>query len=196
MILDCLGNEATPRARSLCPSCGGALIAKCGRVVTWHWAHEAADCDPWSEPESAWHIGWKRHFAARGARIEVVMGPHRADVVTASGHIIELQAGYLSVDEIAEREAFYGEALTWLYRCHWTERLHFGPRGFWWKHGAKAMTTHRRPVFWDLGDELVRVSLNLVEQRELLAWDSERQVGTYCTTGHRVLGRVEQRVAR
>ena len=194
MILDRDGQEATPRSRSTCPSCDGRLIAKCGRINTWHWAHEAADCDPWSEPESEWHLGWKRHFAAQGARIEVVMGPHRADVVTQKEQIVELQAGYLSVDEIAEREQFYGEALTWLYRCHWSERLQFGRRGFWWKHGAKAMTTHRRPVYWDLDGELMRVSLNLVERREYLGWNDEAGHAITYVAGHRVLGRVTRRV--
>lgn len=34
--------------RSICPTCAGALLAKCGALVIPHWAHIAArDCDPW-----------------------------------------------------------------------------------------------------------------------------------------------------
>jgi len=193
MMLDRYGLEASPGARSECSMCGGRLLAKCGQIVSWHWAHETLDCDPWAEPESEWHLGWKRYFASHGARIEVVMGNHRADVVTADGQIVELQSDYLSVEAIAAREEFYGERLTWLYRCHWSERLQYGRRGFWWKHGSKAMTQHQRPVWWDLDDELIRVDVNLVEQRELLAWDPVANVGHYAVSGHRVLGRVLQR---
>jgi competence CoiA-like predicted nuclease len=134
--------------------------------VTRHWAHIARECDPWAQPETEWHRGWKLHFLRAGAHIEVVMGErreHRADVLLPNGRVIELQSGFLSVEQIAEREAFYGQRLVWLYRCDWQERLHFGRRGFWWKHGAKSMARHIRPVWWDCLDEgeVVRVSLGL-----------------------------------
>lgn len=168
---------ATPRARGTCPGCDQTLIAKCGQIVTWHWAHENADCDPWSEPESEWHRGWKQHFVGLGDAVEVVMPPHRADIVTATGFTIELQSDYLPLEAIAARETFYGPRLRWLYRCHWGDRLHFGRSGFWWKHGAKSMTHHRRPIWWDMGDELIQVTLTLVTNDE----------------GERVLGRVLRR---
>lgn len=159
MLFDKYGNEATYGARSLCPSCDGALIAKCGRIISNHWAHVAAECDPWSEPESQWHLAWKRWYRdERGADVEVVKGRHRADVVLPTGKVVELQSTYLSVNDIVERESFYGD-MVWLYRCHWRDRLQFGRRGFWWKHGSKAMAAHRRPVWWDMGDELWRVEL-------------------------------------
>lgn len=183
MLLDRFGMEATPQARSECPGCSGRLVAKCGPIVTWHWAHETADCDPWAEPESQWHIDWKHRLAALGAAIEVVMPPHRADAVLPSGQIVELQAGYLSADDILAREGFYGDRLSWVYRCHWGDRLHHGRHGFWWKNGAKSMTTHRRPVWWDMGNELIRVSLGLV--------DVDDQYGF--AAGQRVLGRVHER---
>ena len=174
MIYDIYRQRATPRSKSTCPSCGNALIAKCGSLVTWHWAHKASECDAWSEPESAWHISWKEHFEEQfGAQTEQVMGPHRADIVI-DGQVIELQYGFLSADEIAEREAFYGPSMAWIYRCTWHERLHFGRRGFWWKHGSKAMTTHRTSVLWDMGTTLWQVRLNLVYDEYS---DSERVVG-------------------
>lgn len=178
MILDRYGSEARPGERSACPSCTGQLIAKCGTIVTWHWAHDVADCDPWSEPESEWHLDWKRYYRdVRGATIECVRPPHRADVVLTSGIVVELQAGYLDAEQIARREAFYGSDMVWLYRCHWADRLHYGERGFWWKHGAKSMATHRRPVWWDMGDELIRVRLNVVSND-----DVERVLGRVVDT--------------
>jgi len=92
MLFDHTGSLATPGARSTCPGCGGELVAKCGRIVTWHWAHLAADCDPWSEPESEWHRRWKFWFLSHpGVRVEVPMAEHRADVVLADGRIVELR---------------------------------------------------------------------------------------------------------
>jgi competence CoiA-like predicted nuclease len=29
------------------------MIAKCGRIYIWHWAHDGSDCDPWHEPEAS-----------------------------------------------------------------------------------------------------------------------------------------------
>jgi hypothetical protein len=159
--------------RSSCPSCDAELIAKCGHIVSWHWAHIAADCDPWSEPESEWHIGWKDRFEAAGATVEVVMGEHRADVVTPDGGIVELQGGYLPAEDIVQREAFYGPTLTWIYRCHWRDRLQFGRYGFWWRNGAKSMTLHQQPLWWHVGDELWNVRLSLITRDD----DSERVLG-------------------
>ena len=138
------------------------MIPKCGPIVCWHWAHRVLDCDPWSEPETTWHRTWKHH----GYETEVVLRHgdevHRADIVTITGLVIELQSGYLSADAIAARERFYGR-MWWLYHATWTDRLHFGRYGFWWKHGAKSMARHERPVHWDLGDEVWLVSVGLSE---------------------------------
>ena len=161
--------EATPGARSACPSCDGPLIAKCGSILAHHWAHVAADCDPWSEPESQWHLTWKQWFLDhRDANVEVVLGRHRADVVLPSGKVVELQADYLNADQIADRESYYGRNMMWLYRCHWRERLHFGRKGFWWKWGSKSMARHRRPVWWDVGGELWLVDIDVASNGRVL----------------------------
>lgn len=188
MIYDSNRDRATPGSRSSCPSCGGPVVAKCGRLVAWHWSHLSTDCDPWSEPESQWHLGWKDHFESLGAQTEVRMPPHRADIIDTNGRIIELQSSYLGSEDIAARELFYGPSLTWLYRCHWGDRLQFGRRGFWWKHGSKAMATHRRPVWWHVDDELWRVDVSAVPQREYVATIDGQRV--YVEDGTRILGRV------
>ena len=159
--------EATKHAVGVCPSCRAPVIPKCGPIVTWHWAHEAQDCDPWAEPETEWHLGWKR----LADRSEVVMRQHdqihRADIVTAAGVVVELQSQYLDVASIRAREAFYGR-MVWLYRVTWADRLHFGTKGFWWKHGSKAMAMTQRPLYWDFDDgTIVRVRIGLVGTRVL-----------------------------
>jgi|LakMenE01Jun11ns_1017448.scaffolds.fasta_scaffold9882139_3 hypothetical protein len=101
---------ATPGARGECPGCDGELIAKCGSIVQWHWAHTIADCDPWSEPETEWHVKWKDCFPKEFQ--EVVVDNHRADVLVAS-HAIEFQHSPISYDDIREREMHY-DRLTWV----------------------------------------------------------------------------------
>lgn len=106
--------EASPGLAGTCPSCGHPCRPKCGKVNVWHWAHHArADCDPWSEPMTEWHRGWQ--LAVPPERREVVMGPHRADIVTASGGVVEVQHSSVPVDVIAAREEFYGERMAWIF---------------------------------------------------------------------------------
>ena len=106
--------EAAPGLAGTCPSCGHPCRPKCGKLITWHWAHYArADCDPWSEPMTEWHLGWQR--AVPSERREVVMGPHRADILTASGGVVEIQHSTIPVDTITEREEFYGQQMAWIF---------------------------------------------------------------------------------
>jgi competence protein CoiA len=106
--------EASPGLTGTCPPCGHPCRPRCGQVNVHHWAHHArADCDPWSESESAWHRGWK--LAVPAERREVIIGRHRADVVTASGGVVELQHSAISPDVIEAREQFYGERMAWIF---------------------------------------------------------------------------------
>jgi len=104
---------ATPGASGICPACNGSVLAKCGEIVLWHWAHKSRDCDHWSEPESEWHLGWKRRFPPDWQ--EVVIGPHRADVKTPFG-ILEFQKSSISLAKIKAREQFYG-SMAWVIDC-------------------------------------------------------------------------------
>lgn len=156
--------EATPGAVATCPQCSGALHAKCGQLVTWHWAHLAgADCDPWAEHETDWHIEWKRHCP----QTEVVFtrgSTHRADGVTASGVVVEFQHSPISVYEIREREAFYGRMI-WLFDVRepfsegrlavWETR---GRKWLEWKHHRRAIAECEKPVFLDTGVSIIRVN--------------------------------------
>jgi hypothetical protein len=96
--------------------CKEKLIPKCGRIVTHHWAHRGADGDSWREPETEWHRYWKRLVPPEYSEVTIERNGtrHRADIATKSGIVIELQHSPLAVDEIAEREAFYGKMI-WLF---------------------------------------------------------------------------------
>lgn len=154
-LIDGQRRPAAPGLRGTCPGCGGPVIAKCGTILVWHWAHEAADCDPWSEPESAWHLGWKAAFSR--SRTEVVIGPHRADVVTPRDIVVELQHSPISPEEIEEREQFY-DRMVWLfdgraYRKHFEMRRKGDVHTFRWKHPRKSVWTCEKTVFLDFGPE-------------------------------------------
>lgn len=93
------------------------MIAKCGTLKAWHWAHQAKRvCDPWWENETEWHRAWKNEFPSNWQ--EVVHRAedgerHIADVKTDDGWVIEFQHSYLKPEERQARNAFY-QKLVWV----------------------------------------------------------------------------------
>jgi competence protein CoiA len=118
-----------PGGRGLCPTCRGAVIAKCGHINTRHWAHEVAEeCDSWSEGIGPWHISWQD--IVRPEFVEVAMGQHRADMIGDGRVVIELQHSPINPEEIEERERFY-KRMIWLFdaTCRFAG-IHSGERFF------------------------------------------------------------------
>lgn len=119
-LLDSKRVTALPELRSsiaLCPLCKTPLVAKCGDIKIWHWAHKAffTDCDTWHQGETEWHIQWKSLFPEDTR--EVVIGDHRADVKLGQT-ILEFQHSYLSHKEFTERENYYhslGLNVVWIF---------------------------------------------------------------------------------
>lgn len=153
--------EAHPGARALCPGCAERVIAKCGDLITWHWAHEVgAKCDPWTEGETEWHRRWKRIALDFGCRIEVTFRDgdewHRADVVRRDGVIVELQHSPLGIGEALDREQFYRRhgGLVWLWDARdtwWTRLIPDGDR--WrWDNPNEAVASLGSVQFWDYSD--------------------------------------------
>lgn len=102
--------EAQRGLTAICPICGDPVIAKCGDIRIWHWAHPGGlTCEPWWE-ETEWHRGWKDEFpkdcqevchrSESGER-------HIADVKTESGIVLEFQHSFLHREERDAREDFY-----------------------------------------------------------------------------------------
>jgi hypothetical protein len=60
-----------------------------------------------------WHLGWQA--AVPPERREVVIGSHRADIVTASGGVVEIQHSPITAAVIAAREEFYGSRMAWIF---------------------------------------------------------------------------------
>lgn len=161
-------------ARASCPCCDAPVIAKCGEIVSHHWAHESAeDCDHWHSWETDWHRGWKMRFP-EGCR-EIVMGErrqHRADVRLPSGAVVEFQSKGLSPEEFEERERFYG-VMSWIFdasepfsegrirlrenasREHSNEHgvTHIAPNTlFAWASSWRSIWHASQPKYLDLGD--------------------------------------------
>ena len=115
MLLDFARQKATPVfRRSACPCCRMELIAKCGSLKRWHWAHVSKiDCDYWSEGLSAWHLAWQDRVKESCQEV-VIRGEHRADICLSTGQVIELQHSPISPEDIEERERFYGNML-WIF---------------------------------------------------------------------------------
>lgn len=104
--------EATPRAKGRCPNCKSELIAKCGRVKVWHWAHKGnPPCDPWWESKTKWHRTWKSCFPREWQEVSHIDSStgekHIADIKTPSGLIIEFQHSPIKLEERTAREKFY-----------------------------------------------------------------------------------------
>jgi len=156
---------ATRGAEGYCPTCRDKLVAKCGELVVPHWSHYARpDCDDWFEPETEWHQAWKRHWPAE--QVEVVVGPHRADVL-ADDTVIEFQHSLISTTEIREREDFYTAEvgnMVWVFDAQpYRSRvdIHRYPNRrarFVWRHWRPSHGKCAQPMFWDFGpDTMLRV---------------------------------------
>src|SRR5882724_2105651 len=67
--------EAQPNLSGECCGCGAPMVARCGDIRVWHWAHRSGRaCDPWQENETEWHRAWKDRFPAEWQEIV-----HRAE---------------------------------------------------------------------------------------------------------------------
>ncbi len=154
--------RATPEAQAICPECLAPVIAKCGVINIWHWAHRRrANCDIWGEHETKWHLDWKSRFPAECVEVLIERdgSRHRADIYTPRGLVIELQHSALSPEEIAEREAFYRNML-WVFDVsepYDEDRLDFRNKGqyhtFRWKMPRKHISCVRQgTAHLDTGD--------------------------------------------
>lgn len=155
---------AMPGLQAHCDICDGKVVPKCGQIVVWHWAHETVqDCDPWAEPVTQWHADWEAKFPVECR--EVRIGNHRADIRLPNDRIIELQHSGISVDEIEEREKFYGN-MAWIFDAvdaaekgrldlrikDWTAAPGLKHCSFRWRYPRRSVFFCHKPVFFDIGN--------------------------------------------
>jgi hypothetical protein len=158
-----------PGARAICIDCHATLIAKCGEINRWHWAHPgSAICT--GEGEGAWHLAWKHWAHSEGAQVEIEKHPHRADIMWPDGRIWECQTNYTDAATIRKREDHYGDDLTWIYRWlpgRWNRLWNVGEGWFKWARPAPSMALHERPIVWHHLDRLYDVTVKLTHDGEV-----------------------------
>lgn len=153
--------KANPNQKALCPTCREEVIAKCGNINIWHWSHKAdTDCDSWGEGETGWHIGWKNEFPKEMQ--EVVVGEHRADIKLPSGKVIELQNSSISSEDIQKRENYYANMIWLINGYELWQGFEIRPKEdnlitFRWKYPAKSWWVSKRPIYLDLGNQIILI---------------------------------------
>lgn len=177
---------AQPGSPGVCPGCHEPVIAKCGEIVTWHWAHAPGTlsaCDQWTEPETDWHLGWKAAALEAGCRVEVTMRDgdewHRADILRPDGVIVEVQHSSLGIGEAGERENFYRShgGLIWVWDArerYWPSVERWDDR-YTWRQPSQTIASLRAPLYWDTEDGLRRITEMSMRWGELgfSAWPVE-----------------------
>ena len=123
--------EAQPGLSGKCQHCGGVMLAKCGEINVWHWAHRGTRiCDGWWEPETEWHRTWKDQFRSEWQEIPQWSDngeKHVADVKTDRGMVLEFQRSHLRKEERESREIFY-QNMVWV--VYGLRRVRDRPRFF------------------------------------------------------------------
>lgn len=155
-----------PGGKAICPICKDTVMAKCGVINAWHWAHiNKGECDPWAENESEWHLSWKRLFPKANTEVPVwdvfLNMHHRADIRLNDGTVVELQHSSISVGEIIVRQRVYKKTI-WVFDVkeaydnkHFDFRLKQGSTfTFRWRWPVKHIA-HASQVCLDLGDGYV-----------------------------------------
>ena len=119
-----------------CEICSNILIPKKGNIKVHHYAHKSSDiinCDDWaprfkSDGDHHWHLQWQYFFKNNNyGDIECVIKKeldnklicHRADIITQTNYIVEIQHSNISDKDVVKREEFYGDNLIWIIngRC-------------------------------------------------------------------------------
>ena len=162
-VVDGIRRKPFRDGKGECQICGQAVTACCGEIVTHYWRHDSlADCDPWSEGITQWHLNWQDLVAEEFREVPLPTLPekpiHRADIRTAAGKIIEFQHSFLSPEEIREREHFYGN-MVWVFDAtnNRFAALPSGDRVFFSLNTTKHIQVCQKPVFLDFGRFIVEV---------------------------------------
>ncbi|UKE57726.1 competence protein CoiA [Xanthomonas translucens] len=116
-LVDGVRSLPSAGAKGECPTCGSAMIAKCGPKVIHHWAHKGRlECDPWWEGMTQWHLDWQANWPLECREINHKAPDgeiHRCDVKTQSGIYVEIQHSAMTDAERQSREDFY-QNMVWI----------------------------------------------------------------------------------
>ena len=102
-----------------CPKCDTELVAKCGKIRAFHWAHKnKLQCDDWMEDDNEWRDSWLNEFEDDWQESLIDRGgvSHFADSETDKNTIILLHQSRLTPEIIREREDFYRTPV-WIFNA-------------------------------------------------------------------------------
>ena len=153
-----------------CPICEEKLIPKCGRINIRHWSHTTFSEHCEHERETKWHLEWKSLFNINNVEVVVNKNDKRklTDAKLKNGLCVEFQHSPISVDEILEREKFYGNMI-WVFDCrdaYNENRILLRRRreysgsdlmSFRWLHAKKNIAYTTKPTYLDLGEHILRL---------------------------------------
>ena len=118
-LIDGTRQEATKGAKGQCLCCGADVIAKCGKIRCWHWAHKNNKECPYSkkEPKTQWHLDWQNYFPKEWQEVRCIEEQtgeiHIADIKTPNGLVVEFQHSAINSEERLSREQFH-KYMTWV----------------------------------------------------------------------------------
>lgn len=182
-------SQPSPGLYGSCPPCQGKVVAKCGPVIAWHWAHTSeGSCDSWGGIETDWHRRCKRRFPE--AWVEVSMGPHRADVAVPHGPVLEFQNRALSVQDIQAREQFYWNLVWVMEAASMEDRFRFTsstgdsrsglPATFKLLRPRESWLHARMPIALDFGRPAQLYGMFVMRHWETTeTWDESRVVSVF-----------------
>jgi len=111
-LVDGVRRVPTPGAKGICTGCGEELVAKCGQVNAWHWAHLPASECPYKDDHSVWKNVWKGFFPDE--QVERWINGVRVDIVGKGNIYIMLCDTSPSPEEAEKMEDLFGDKLAWI----------------------------------------------------------------------------------
>jgi Competence protein CoiA-like family len=166
MLYAIVNNEKTKADRknremgAVCPFCNESVIARCGDINIWHYAHKVENNCDWKE-ETEWHLDWKQRFPKEC--VEIKIGNNRADVYI-NGRVYEFQNSAINTTDILMRQLAFPK-LTWIFNAvtwHVDLRKKGGSnyRSFRWKwphKSLKVIDLDRCQLFLEFDDKLFEI---------------------------------------
>jgi len=159
----------TPHSHAFCPLCQFPLVAKCGSVNIWHWAHTFNSNCPGAKLETAWHRRMKEKFPPNQCEIIVKndLGVVIADVYipeTNTMHEFDFK-NQLTSEEIIKKNCIYARSG---YNVMWTFHIDDESNNrltrtstlevYWFKHGLRRLLDFKTPFHLSFDDDIFEVT--------------------------------------
>lgn len=180
--MDFFGRKIPPtkNAKATCPGCGFKVIAKCGYINAWHWAHAQNLSCSFNKQETDWHLFWKSLF--NSDFVEVKKGNHVYDVLLPNMDAFEFQNSSIKPEEIISRQN-NGVTVNWIVNgMSFSDNFKIRKRGkvfdfykrkyintnyetFRWKWPRKTYKYMNMPILFDFGYNAFLLKRNYNEMR-------------------------------